>query len=137
MKITVLNRQRAVSVDLLWLRRFARHALVECVKHRARAETALPQLSAVAVTLISDAEIAAVHARFFNIEGPTDVISFDHGEILISAETARANAARFRTTARDEMALYIVHGLLHLNGFEDEDPADAAAMRRIQTKIFR
>jgi probable rRNA maturation factor len=137
MKITVLNRQRAVRADLPWLRKFARQALAECVKHPARTEAVLPQLTAVAVTLISDDEIAAVHSRFFNIEGPTDVISFDHGEILISAETARANAARFRTTARNEMALYIVHGLLHLNGFEDEAPRDAVAMRRIQTKIFR
>lgn len=137
MKITVSNRQKKVKFDLARLRRLARSALAECLKNPAHASPVLPQLSGVEVTVISDAAIAGVHERFMQIEGPTDVITFDHGEILISAETASRNAARFGKSPGDELALYVIHGLLHLNGFSDKLPADAARMRRVQTRILK
>lgn len=136
LKITVSNRQTKVKFDLPWLKRAARRALAECLKHPAHSNPVLPQLSGVEVTVISDDAIAEVHERFMRIEGPTDVITFDHGEILISAETARRNAAHFGKSPGEELALYIIHGLLHLNGFADKLPADAARMRRVQSRIL-
>ena len=64
------------------------------------------------------------------------MITFQHGEIFISVDTARANARRFRTSAEDELKLYIVHGLLHLGGFEDKTPAQARRMEAVQRRIF-
>jgi probable rRNA maturation factor len=68
--------------------------------------------------------------------GPTDVITFHHGEIFISAETARSNAGLFGTKLARELRLYIVHGLLHLHGFDDRNPAGARKMKTVQGKIL-
>lgn len=136
MEISLHNRQRKVRVNLPWLRRFAVTALGECLRHPAHGETPLPRLREVEVTLVSDATIARVHRDFMDIPGATDVITFDHGEIVISTDTARTNAVQYGRTLQEELALYIVHGLLHLNGYEDKEPADAARMHRLQEGIL-
>jgi probable rRNA maturation factor len=135
--IRVFNRQRAVAVDLRWLRRFAPLALDECIRHSPPPRRAhFFRLQEVEVTLVSDRTMARLHADFMQIPGPTDVLTFQHGEIVISAETARANAGRFRTNVTREIALYTVHGLLHLNGFEDATARGAAKMRATQSRIL-
>jgi probable rRNA maturation factor len=127
-----------VPVDLRWLRRFARAALLHCLTmiRPRRRSSVLGKLAEIEVTLVSDRTIAKVHAAFMKVDGPTDVLTFPHGEVVISAATARANAARFRTTPAREIALYTVHGLLHLNGFEDATARGAAEMRAAQTRIL-
>ena len=136
MEISLHNRQRKVRAALPWLRRFAPLALAECLLHPAHGETPLPRLGEVEVTLVSDATIARVHRDFMEIPGATDVITFDHGEIVISTETAQANAAIYGRSLDEELALYIVHGLLHLNGYEDKEPTAAARMHRLQEQIL-
>jgi probable rRNA maturation factor len=135
--IHVENRQRAVRVNLGWLRRFADAALVECAKHSDDGRFALRALPEVEVAIVSDRVIARVHVDFMGIEGPTDVITFDHGEIVMSAQTAAANATKYRHGIDEELALYIVHGLLHLNGYEDATPRDAGRMRKTQDRAMR
>ena len=88
------------------------------------------------VTFVSDATIARVHQEFMNIPGATDVITFDHGEIVISTETARVNAPQYGRTLEEELALYLVHGLLHLNGYKDKEPQDAACMHALQEEVL-
>ena len=136
-EITVDNRQRRVRFNLARLREFAGRALEECVNHAARKDAPLLQLSSVEVSIVSDAVIADVHLRFMDIEGPTDVITFGHGEILISAETAKKQARQYAQKLEMELGLYIIHGLLHLNGFDDIKPADAVKMHRLQDRILR
>jgi probable rRNA maturation factor len=80
--------------------------------------------------------MSALHGRFMNEAGPTDVISFQHGEIFISAEMAKRNARRFGNSLAHELRLYIVHGLLHLHGFDDRDAAGARAMAAQQQRIL-
>jgi probable rRNA maturation factor len=79
--------------------------------------------------------MAELHRRFLQEPGPTDVITFQHGEIFISTETARRQARRFGTTTDHEMRLYIAHGLLHLHGFDDKEARSAAQMQRTQEKL--
>lgn len=135
-EITLHNRQRKVKADLPWLRRIAPVALDECLRHPAHDHAPLPHLPEVEVTLVSDATIARVHLDFMEIPGATDVITFDHGEIVMSTETALVNAAQYGRTLDEELALYLVHGLLHLNGYEDKEPAAAARMHRLQERIL-
>ncbi len=134
--ITIQNRQRTVRFDLAWLRRVAALALEKCRACSADARFALAGLPEVEVAIVSDRTIARVHMQFMAIPGPTDVITFAHGEIVISAETARANAAGYGHSIGEELALYTVHGLLHLNGFEDKTSRDAARMRKVQNRIL-
>jgi probable rRNA maturation factor len=135
MSITIINRQRGVRVDLESLRAFAAHALLECLKLQKRKLGSLADLPEISVVLVSDKRIAGVHRRFMNDPTPTDVITFDHGEILISAQTAKRQARQFGTSLAHELRLYLVHGLLHLSGFDDKTRKGAAEMKRVQEKV--
>jgi len=79
--------------------------------------------------------MAELHQRFLNEPGPTDVITFQHGEIVISAETAKRQARAFRTSMELELRLYLVHGLLHLCGLDDKTAAGTGEMKRLQEKL--
>jgi probable rRNA maturation factor len=133
--ITLYNRQRTVRAPLSALQDFAVRAVPECLKIRGRKTSALKELEEVSVILVSDRRMAALHRRFLGLSGPTDVITFQHGEIFISIETARKNARRFGTSVGHELRLYIAHGLLHLHGFDDKDRRGAAEMKRAQEKL--
>ena len=137
MKIHVQNRQRAVPVDLAWLRRFAAVAVEKCARESADGRFALAQLAEVEVALVSDRVIARVHREFMGVPGATDVITFAHGEIVISAPTAQAYARDYGHPTGRELALYTIHGLLHLNGYEDATPRAAARMHRTQDRVLR
>ncbi len=136
MEISLHNRQRKLRFAIDWLRRLAADAAPRCLRVPARPGAPLATLAEVEVTFVSDAAIARVHRDFMNIPGATDVITFDHGEIIISTETARDNAALYGRTLDQELALYIVHGLLHLNGYEDKEPADFERMRQTQERVL-
>ena len=70
-----------------------------------------------------------------NIEGPTDVITFHHGEIVIGAQVAERQAAEYAEPLAREILRYMVHGLLHLAGHEDAQPEERAAMEAAQETI--
>jgi len=95
----------------------------------------LTELSEIEVTLMTDPEIAAIHGEFLDDPTPTDVITFHHGEILISLETAARQSATHGLTPPDETALYLIHGLLHLAGHDDATPADREKMEAAQEII--
>src|SRR5688500_11803484 len=133
--VTVLNRQRKIPVKLPALQDFAERALRECLKLRSPKRHVLTTLDEVSVVLVSDRRMAELHRRFLKEPGPTDVITFQHGEIFVSTETARRQARRFGTTADHEMRLYLAHGLLHLHGFDDKDARSAAKMKRVQEHL--
>jgi probable rRNA maturation factor len=100
-------------------------------------EVILDQLETVEISLVSDEAIAAVHGEFMDDPTPTDVITFHHGEILVSSETAMREACAHGHTHEEELLLYIVHGLLHLNGYDDLTPSARDRMHRRQDEILR
>lgn len=112
-------------------------SLAECVGESGDGRFRLKQSPVVEVAVVSDAVIARVHQEFMGVPGATDVITFDHGEIVVSADTARAQAIARGHGVLDELALYIIHGLLHLNGHDDIAPGDRAKMHRVQNRIWR
>ncbi len=130
------NRQRRVPVDLVFLRDFASRALTAVIELAPQGGDVLGQLEEIAISLISDRAMAKFHVQFMGIAGPTDVLTFEHGEILISAETAAVFAAEYNLTPLQEIALYILHGLLHLRGYDDRTPSDHKEMHRVQNAIF-
>jgi probable rRNA maturation factor len=134
--VRVQNAQRKLRVDLRSLQEFAERALQLCLDLPTTGGV-LSELAEVNVVLVSDRRIAQLHQKFMNLPGPTDVLTFEHGEIVISVETAQENAQRFKSSAEDEIGLYLVHGLLHLLGFDDRTAAQARAMEAIQAQIFR
>lgn len=135
LRIGVHNRQRKVRVDVAPLQAFAESALHVATATKPRASSVLQEIEQLDVMLVSDARIAALHKRFMDIAGPTDVITFQHGEIFVSVETAKANARRFRTAMEAEIRLYIAHGILHLMGFDDTTPSSARTMAKAQERL--
>jgi probable rRNA maturation factor len=133
--ISVHNRQRAMRIDLIELQVFAERVLEACLRRPGKKGSQLASLDEVDINLISDRRIAELHRRFMKVGGPTDVITFQHGEIFVSVETARKQARRFGTSTGRELRLYLTHGLLHLHGFDDKTPAGAAQMARLQERL--
>ena len=135
-KIIVHNLQRKIPVNVVDLEKFAQKAFERCLQLSRNKTTDLMQLSEISVLIISDRKMAALHRQFMNESGPTDVMTFQHGEIFISAETARRHARRFGNAFGRELHLYVVHGLLHLHGFDDRDAAGVRKMESVQRKIL-
>jgi probable rRNA maturation factor len=136
-KVSVRNLQRTISVNTADLEKFAAKAVRHCLKVRKRKQTDLSKLPRIFVWLISDRRMSQLHRQFLGQTGPTDVLTFQHGEIFISVETAKRHARVFGNSLMRELQLYIVHGLLHLHGFDDRTQAEARKMRRTQEKILR
>ena len=121
--VTVHNLQRKISVNVAELEKFACNAVQHSLRLRQRERTDLRKLSEIFIWLVSDRRMALLHRKFLGQSGPTDVLTFQHGEIFISVETAQRHARAFGNSLLRELKLYIVHGLLHLHGFDDQTPA--------------
>ena len=139
--LTLRNRQRTRPVHLRWLRQ-----LVQTL----RVESATDGRVDLGIYLVGEAEMTRLNEQFLRHAGSTDVITFDYtddatretgpawvGEIFICVDEAVKQARRFRTTWATEMARYVVHGLLHLEGFDDQRPAARRRMKREENRRLR
>ena len=102
-----------------------------------------PDAVELSVALVDDDEIAHLNEHYRGIEGPTDVLSFGCddpcpagsgepitlGDVIIAPEVARRQAADLGTTVEDELDLLLVHGILHLLGYDHGSDEDAAVMQ--------
>lgn len=92
----------------------------------------------VCVAIVDDPQIHELNRRFLNHDEPTDVLSFAleqrsgyvEGDIVVSADTAASRAVEFDWPPEDELLLYVVHGTLHLAGYDDKTPELRGEMRR-------
>jgi probable rRNA maturation factor len=133
--VEVGNRQRAMAVNVAWLERIARQAV-----------TAIGVAAAeISVLVVDDRRIAALHAKWMRNPEPTDVLTFDlgsdppsrlAGDIVVSGETARRLARELGWQARQELAYYLVHGLLHLAGYDDLTPGERRRMRKAERVVM-
>ncbi len=95
----------------------------------------LSELDAVEISIVDDPTIARVHADYLNDPTPTDAITFPYGEILVSCDTAARYAAEHGLAKEEELFRYMVHGLTHLHGYLDYEPADREALFAIQEPL--
>jgi probable rRNA maturation factor len=130
MQVKVLNRQRKYRLPVSDLCTFAQ-TLVPHVLSVAR--NMIPE--EILVVLVSDRKISAIHEQFMGIAGATDVITFQHGEILISVETAARQATEYENHLLPELRLYIAHGLLHLAGYDDHSEDGFREMAKLQNEL--
>ena len=133
----IVNCQRRIPVALKPLEEFY---------ERVRKELRFPAES-VSIRLISDAAMARLNRTYRHKSGPTDVLSFPAngaklrrsaayiGDIAISPQTARRNARRFARSAPAELRILILHGMLHLAGFDHE--TDHGEMDRKERRLRR
>ena len=135
--IEVVNRQRKVRVDPERWRTFSEKALNAIRKESFDAT----------IAFVSDRQIKELNRRFRGIDKATDVLSFPAGEaepatssanlgdIAISLERAMTQARDNRMTFENEIAQLILHGLLHLCGYDHE--TDDGQMNRLELRLRR
>ncbi|HET8576794.1 MAG TPA: rRNA maturation RNase YbeY [Methylomirabilota bacterium] len=135
MPVSIQNRQRRVRLSLPRLRALAGRTL--SALGRADQE--------VHVGVVGDREIRRLNARYLGHRRPTDVLAFNLdapgparllGEVIISAETARRQSRRLRVPLALELDLLLVHGLLHLVGYDDHDPVEARLMHERERELL-
>jgi probable rRNA maturation factor len=133
--VAVSNLQRKTRVSAVRLRTVARRALAAL--GRADRE--------VHVTVVDDRRIRALNTRYLGIRRATDVLAFDlagpgpgrlWGEVIVSAETAARQARRIGVPLASELDLLVVHGLLHLAGYDDHEPRRARRMHERAREIL-
>lgn len=100
----------------------------------------------LSIALVDDAHIARLHHEHLGTPEPTDVITFDlrdsgstgtlEGEIVVSVETAEREAHRRSNSLEAETLLYIVHGCLHLLGYDDKNADDARRMHGVEDELL-
>jgi probable rRNA maturation factor len=133
-EVVIANRQRAVRVGAAELRRVIAAVLDD-----------LGVTAEVGVHLVGDREMACVNWEFLRHEGPTDVITFDHGsgasrlhgELFVCGPVAVRQAVEFQATPRAELLRYVIHGLLHLAGHDDVEPVRRRVMKREENRLVR
>jgi len=129
-KITIRNLQKSFPVS----RKRIKGLILKTLSCEARNKKGIAE---IAVFLVSDREIARINRLYLGRKSPTDVIAFDlsgpdnrlFADIVVSTQRARANAKRFATSAMFEIELYVVHGLLHILGYNDRNKKEACLMQ--------
>lgn len=139
--VEIANRQRRLRFGERWVVKLVRQACDEIGIEEAE----------ITVVLVADQAMAAFNKKWLGHEGPTDVITFGLseptaagqrwpgvlcGDIVVSTQTAARVAAELDWSPRHETAYYIVHGLLHLAGYDDRTPAVRATMRRQEKRVM-
>ena len=144
-ELQVRNRQSARAINTKEVREIARVLL--------EAELGLQRYE-LAVHFVSAKKMAEINWEFLQHEGSTDVISFDYregyaegaaefegldlaGEIYISVADAEKQAREFGTKWQEEIVRYVVHGVLHLRGYDDLVPAKRKVMKREENRLVR
>ena len=140
MKIDVRNSQHLVPIHRGKIKRIAERTLKY---FRLGKEVCLN------ILFIDDLQISRLHKRFLGKVGPTDVLAFSMqegkalsgdpfllGDIAISTEAALRHAKRFRSTVEREIALYVIHGILHLLGYEDHEKRSRLFMRQREKELL-
>ena len=127
-RIEIANQHTEAQVNESRLREAVRQILKDEQVSRAL----------ISVAIVGDEKIHQLNAKYLDHDHPTDALSFVldfhdgflEGEIVVSADTAVDRAQEFGWTADDELLLYVIHGALHLVGYDDADAESTARMRR-------
>lgn len=103
---------------------------------RTVAESEIRKLGQINVIFCSDNYILDINQRFLQHDYFTDIITFDYcegsvlsGDLFVSVDSVRENALEYGTAFEDELNRVIVHGVLHLIGYDDHTDEDIAQMR--------
>jgi len=146
MPLTIRSRQKSHPADTWALRRLAKWTLAETEPGQA-VEPASHELG---VYLVDPVEMAGANWDYLQHDGPTDVITFDYGElgdapkpgpilgdIFICPVVAEEFARKYKTSWAEEVARYLIHGILHLRGYDDSTPGLRRTMKREENRLMK
>lgn len=142
MQISVTSHREPELLDLDAFERLAAFVL-----ERENA----PELVELSIAIVAIPEMAELNERYRGKEGPTDVLSFGCddpcavtapdepvtlGDVVIAPEIAEDQAAEYGHTIEEELNLLLVHGVLHLLGYDHEDDEDAVVMQERERALL-
>lgn len=139
MSLAVRFDQGVKGISSAWVKKIVSNTLK--VEGKAKAW--------VSVFLTTDKEIRAINKKYLSHDYPTDVISFgldesptaakilNLGDVVVSVQTAKRVSEELGISFREELARYLVHGTLHLLGYEDKSKKDYRQMHSQQEKILK
>lgn len=133
-EVAIADEQANLSIDYDRLKR-----AVTMIFQSAGIENA-----AISIAIVDDPTIHDLNRRFLEHDYPTDVLSFVlerdedrlEGEVIVSADYAVRSARDFGWSAEEELLLYVIHGTLHLAGYDDQAPTSLAEMRERETHFL-
>lgn len=137
MEVLISNRS-GLTLDLDFFRRLAEEVLgLEKVDSEVE----------LSIVLVTEDEIRELNAQYRGIDTPTDVLSFPQshddqegphllGDVAISPQVAQEQALKYGHSFEREMTVLLVHGILHLLGFDHENPQDSMRMREREEDII-
>ena len=154
MTIEITNQQKHLPVPRTQIAQIKR-IVQKILRHEGVSRAVL------SIVFVSDPQIRSLNKKFLKRFYATDVLAFDlsakggpasgggdgkrvflrpktlEGEIVISMGAAIRNAKIFKTSPQREMTLYIIHGILHLLGYDDHRPVDIRRMRAKEMKLMK
>ena len=141
-RLSVASRQRTAKVNRRRLRQIIAALLADLEVENAE----------LGIHLIATPEMTRLNEKFLRHTGPTDVITFNylvpgsqapdprpkiHGEIFICTDEAIRQARQYGTSWQSEIVRYLVHGILHLLGFDDSRAGARRKMKREENRRLR
>ena len=141
MKISVRNNQQALPI---------RPAKIRHIAGKVLEHFHLGKEICLNILFVDDVKMAELHKRYLGKEEPTDVLAFSMqegktlkgdpcllGDIAISTEVALRQAKRFHSNVNRELTLYVIHGILHLLGYEDQKKPARLKMRQKERELLK
>jgi probable rRNA maturation factor len=138
-KVEVINQHRSFKISGPFVKKIAGRIL-KSIGNEEGVE--------LEIIFLDDASIIELNSRYKKEDSPTDVLSFmidraefgeesSLGEIFISLDAARRNSIEFGAAFEEEIVLYIIHGILHLFGYDDTTAAKKRRMSARQSGILK
>lgn len=101
------------------------------------------EIESLEINFVSKDEIQNLNKQFLKHDYSTDIITFDYsqnkqildGELFISVDDAKEYSFQYKVTLEEELTRLIIHGILHLAGYDDQTPKEKSKMKRIENKL--
>jgi len=131
MEITLKNFQKKIPIP--------RAKILKAAKAAFRK---LGKAAFLSIVFVGTKRMHAVNKKYLNHDYLTDVLTFDfgksqQGEIIICPRVAAANAKAHQTSTENEIILYVIHGILHLAGYDDQKTKDKIQMQRMENELLK
>lgn len=133
MKIYITDLQNLISIDKTRITYVAQNVLRYLNKDKED----------LSIAFVNDKKIARLNAKYRKQNKPTDVLAFGMhkgnllGDVVISTDAAKRQAPLYNSTIDKEITLYLIHGILHLAGYNDDDKNSRKKMEEKQQAILK